>query len=101
MIDSFSTADAIHTCLKNGLPGADVVVDDESHLHARHAGQQESGGGHFSVRIRWPGFTSLNRLQRQRHVHEILTPMFKDGRIHALRLTLLCPDDFVKLTDLQ
>lgn len=61
-------------------------MEDDTAAHAGHPGAR--GGGHYRVHIRWTEFGPMSRLERQRHVHDILADMLADGRIHALSLEL-------------
>jgi BolA protein len=85
------TTDELTTLLALAFPGAQIAVRDDSAQHAGHAGN--GGGGHYTVHMVWPGFTGLNRLARQRKVHEALAGPLRAGRIHALVLTLRTPEE--------
>jgi len=65
---------------------------DESHLHAGHAGNK--GGGHYRILVVSTDFNGILRLQRQRMVKEALHEWFSDGRIHALSIRALTPDEY-------
>ena len=65
---------------------------DESHLHAGHAGNK--GGGHYRILVVSTTFNGVLRLQRQRMVKEALHEWFSDGRIHALSIRALTPDEY-------
>ena len=72
---------------------ADVFeFSDESHLHAGHAGH--SGGGHYRILIVSGAFENVSRIMRQRMVKEPLETHFCTGRIHALAIRALTPDEF-------
>ena len=62
---------------------------DESHLHAGHAGNK--GGGHYRILV---VSTAFNGVLRQRMVKEALHEWFSDGRIHALSIRALTPDEY-------
>lgn len=51
-----------------------LEVDDESHLHAGHAGARD-GGGHFRVTIVAEGFRGLPTMRRHRLVYDALAPL--------------------------
>ncbi len=68
----------------------DIV--DESHKHAGHAGWQPGGETHFRVAIVSDAFAGQSRVQRQRMVYGILAEELA-GRLHALQLTTLTPDE--------
>lgn len=66
-------------------------VDDESALHAGHAGAA-SGGGHYRLRLVSTRFEGVNRVGRHRLVYDCLRAMMPT-EIHALALTLLTPSE--------
>ena len=61
-----------------------LEIEDESHLHAGHAGARE-GKGHFRVTISAAGFAGKSPLQRHRMVYEALGDMLETD-IHALAI---------------
>jgi BolA protein len=67
------------------------VVDDESHLHAGHAGAA-SGGGHYRLRLVSAHFEGLSKVARHRLVYDALHEMMPQD-IHALAMTLLTPGE--------
>jgi BolA protein len=81
----------IQTLLTAGLEPLECVVEDESHLHAGHAGAA-SGGGHYRLRLVSPRFAGLNKVARHRLVYDCLRDMMLK-EIHALAMTLLTPDE--------
>ena len=85
-----NTAQKIEQALRLRLEALDIAVEDESALHAGHAGAA-SGGGHYRVRIVSPLFSGKNRVQRHRLVYAALADEM-GGAIHALALTTLTPD---------
>ncbi len=64
-----------------------LTVENESHRHAGHAGDDGSGESHFRVAIRAPAFAAMSRIERHRAVHAALGPEVT-GRIHALALQI-------------
>ena len=60
-----------------------LEVEDQSHLHAGHAGARESGGGHFVVSIIADAFAGKTPIQRHRMVYDALRDMMVRD-IHAL-----------------
>ena len=85
-----NTAQKIEQVLRLRLEALDITVEDESALHAGHAGAA-SGGGHYRVRIVSPLFSGKNRVQRHRLVYAALADEM-GGAIHALALSTLTPD---------
>jgi BolA protein len=66
-------------------------IEDESHLHAGHAGAA-SGGGHFKLMIVAPEFTGLNLVARHRAVYAALKTHIPN-EIHALTIVALSPNE--------
>ena len=84
-----STVDKIRQVLSHSLEAREVMVEDESALHAGHAGAA-SGGGHYRVRVVSPLFEGKNRVERHRMVYAALAEEMQHT-IHALALTTLTP----------
>ena len=70
-----------------------LQIDDESHLHAGHAGAA-SGGGHFKVTIVAPEFSELNLVARHRAIYTALSQHIPQ-EIHALTISALTPSEFL------
>jgi len=87
-----SARDRIEEKLRLVLDAIHVEVEDESHLHAGHAGAR-SGGGHFRATIVSGRFLGLSRLQAQRLVYGVLAQEM-EGEIHALSMTTLTPEQW-------
>ena len=66
-------------------------VEDESALHAGHAGAA-SGGGHYRVRLISAAFEGKNRLIRHRLVYDCLADMMHKD-IHALAIVAIAPSE--------
>ena len=77
------------TTLLQDLSPLSCQVEDESALHAGHAGAA-SGGGHYRLHLVSTRFEGLNRVSRHRLVYDCLGKLMKT-EIHALALTLLTP----------
>jgi BolA family transcriptional regulator, general stress-responsive regulator len=71
------------------FPSASIEIEDESHLHAGHAGAQ-GGAGHFSVKITSSRFAALNTVARHRLVYDAVRDWMPD-RVHALRIQAVEP----------
>jgi BolA protein len=80
----------IETALREALAPSALAVQDDSHLHAGHAGARE--GRHFSVRIVSERFNGLSRLARHRLVYDSLAALIPRG-IHALAIDARAPGD--------
>jgi BolA family transcriptional regulator, general stress-responsive regulator len=84
------TADQITAALQSALSPTALEVQDDSHLHAGHAGARE--GRHFSVRITSAAFEGQQRVARHRLVYAALQPLIDQG-IHALAIDARAPGD--------
>lgn len=84
------TAGEIEAALRERLAPLALEVQDDSHLHAGHAGARE--GRHFTVRVTAEAFTGRTRLARHRLVYDALGPLIPRG-IHALAIVARAPDD--------
>ena len=82
------TAQEIEERLRTALAPVRLEVQDDSHLHAGHAGARE--GRHFSVRITSPRFAGLSRVARHRLVYDSLGPLGAQG-VHALAIVAEAP----------
>ena len=67
-----------------------LEVQDDSHLHAGHAGARE--GRHFSVRVVSSRFNGLSRIARHRLVYDSLNSLMQRG-IHALAIDARAPGE--------
>lgn len=68
-----------------------LEIEDESHLHAGHAGAA-SGGGHFKLTIVAPQFRGLNLVSRHRSIYAALSQHIPQ-EIHALTISALSPEE--------
>jgi BolA protein len=68
-----------------------ILVKDQSHLHAGHAGAQD-GRGHFAVKIVAAAFAGKSRIERHRMIYGALGDMMETD-IHALSIDALTPDE--------
>ena len=84
------SATDIETALREHLQPLAMEVEDDSHLHAGHAGARE--GRHFTVRLTAAAFTGQTRLVRHRLVYDALSPLIPRG-IHALAIVARAPGD--------
>lgn len=81
----------IRLALQLRLAPQELVVTDESHLHAGHAGAA-SGRGHFRVRIVAEAFRSMLLIHRHRAVYDALGGLMQSD-IHALAIEARVPGD--------
>jgi BolA protein len=82
--------EAIEAALRGVLRPSLLEVQDDSHLHAGHAGARE--GKHFSVRITSAHFTGCSRVARHRLVYDALRLLMPAG-IHALAIEARAPGE--------
>jgi stress-induced morphogen len=68
-----------------------LEIDNESDHHAGPPGRET----HFKLLLVSPLFEGLNRVERQRKVHDILRNEFQAG-LHALTQRLLTPAEWEK-----
>ena len=90
-----SAAERMKVALTKAFEPAEISVDDNSADHQGHAGARPGGETHFRVRIVASAFQGLSRLDRHRRVNAVLAEEFK-GRLHALQLTTLTPQEAAK-----
>ena len=83
-------ASDIEACLRLALAPAELAVQDDSHLHAGHAGARE--GRHFTVRITADAFNGLSRVARHRLIYDALQLLIPRG-IHALAIEAHAPGE--------
>ena len=77
------TAARVEAALRERLRPTLVEVQDDSHLHAGHAGAKE--GRHFTVRVTSDAFAGLSRVARHRLVYDALQDFVARG-LHALAI---------------
>jgi BolA protein len=75
--------------LERGFAPLELVIEDESRLHAGHAGAA-GGASHFRVRIVAQAFAGLAPVARHRLVYAAVADLIPD-EIHALALEALPP----------
>ncbi len=76
--------DMMKQLLEASLSPSKLLIQDDSHLHAGHAGSQ-SGMGHFTVQISSEVFEGLPPLKQHQLVYQALGDMMKTD-IHALAI---------------
>ena len=84
------TAERLEATLRGALSPAALEVQDDSHLHAGHAGARE--GRHFTVRVVSPAFEGLSRVARHRLVYDAARSLIAEG-IHALAIEAKTPGE--------
>lgn len=68
-----------------------LEIEDESHLHAGHAGARD-GRGHFRVTVVSEAFTGLSRIARHRLVYGAVGALMETD-IHALTIQAFAPGE--------
>ncbi len=74
------------------LAPSTLAITDDSHRHAGHEEALRHGGGHFSVTVVSESFNGQSRIRRHQAVYALLADLIP-GRIHALQLTTLTPEE--------
>ena len=88
------TAEKVDEILRVALSSTSLEVQDDSHLHAGHAGAKE--GRHFSVRVVSESFAGLSRVGRHRLIYDALKRQLEgnaNGTIHALAIDARTPSE--------
>ncbi len=67
-----------------------LEIQDDSALHAGHAGN--TGGGHFSLTIVSSQFSQKSPIMRHRLVYQALADLIPQ-RIHAISILAISPTD--------
>lgn len=83
--------DRIRHILNEAFSPELLEIEDESHLHAGHAGAQD-GRGHFRVTIVSDAFDGRARLERHRLIFAALGDMMETD-IHALAVQAHAPSE--------
>jgi BolA protein len=87
---------AVETRIREKLTAAfgpaELVIENESHLHHGHHGSPGTGESHFRVRIVSAAFDGKSRVERHRAVNATLAEELK-GSIHALAIKALAPGE--------
>lgn len=77
--------------LENRFAPTELMIKDQSHLHAGHEGARD-GRGHFDVTIVSASFEGQSRIQRHRMVYDALDQLLATD-IHALRIKAYTPSE--------
>ena len=68
-----------------------LEIEDESHLHAGHAGAR-GGGGHYRLHIVAEAFAGKNTVARHRLIYDAAGNLMR-GAVHALSIRALTPEE--------
>ena len=74
------TAQEIETLIRNGLPGAEITVEDLA-----------GDGNHYRAHVVSPAFRGKSRVQQHQMVYKALGGRM-GGALHALALTTAAPE---------
>jgi intracellular septation protein len=80
----------LRTRLQTSFAPSQLLIEDESHLHAGHAGAAD-GHGHFRVRIVAEAFRGVPTVARHRLVYAAVGDLMQTD-IHALAIEALSPE---------
>ncbi len=81
----------IRAALEQAFRPIHIEIEDESHLHAGHAGAA-TGRGHFSVNIVSAAFAGKSAVARHRMVYAALDGLMQMD-IHALSVKARTPEE--------
>ena len=84
--------DVITKKLTEAFTPESLRVEDESHLHAGHAGHRPGGESHYRVHIVSDAFRGKSRIDRHRSINAILTQELA-GSVHALAIHAAAPGE--------
>ena len=82
-------AQQIEDALRAEFNPSHLLVKDQSHLHAGHAGARE-GKGHFEVQIVSEAFSGKSKIQQHRAIFDALGTLM-ETEIHALQIKSEAP----------
>jgi BolA protein len=88
---SSTRAQKIDSRLRAVFGPTELNVEDDSHLHAGHAGARD-GKGHFRVFIVADAFSGKPTIQRHRLIYSALAELMQSD-IHALSIDARTPDN--------
>jgi len=72
------------------LAPSTMNIDDESAMHAGHAGNK--GGCHFKLTMTSSHFCGKSQIMRHRLIYQLLADLIP-SKIHALSIHALAPDE--------
>ncbi len=87
-----STKDVITKKLTEAFAPESLRVEDESHLHAGHAGHRPGGESHYRVYIVSDAFRGKTRIERHRSINAALAQELAGG-LHALAIHAAAPGE--------
>ena len=91
MTSGMTRVDQMRAALTAAFAPQHLVIEDESHRHAGHAGAA-TGRGHFRVEIVSAAFAGLPALARHRQVYAALGELMQTD-VHALSIRAHAPGE--------
>lgn len=86
VIGKMSVENELQSRLRAAFQPELLEIENESHKHAGHSGDDGTGESHFRVKIRADVFAPMSRVARHRAVHGAIGDLTQ--RIHALALDI-------------
>ena len=86
------TKDVITKKLTEAFTPDSLRVEDESHLHAGHAGHRPGGQTHYRVYIVADAFRGKSRIERHHAINAALASELA-GSVHALAIHAAAPEE--------
>ncbi len=80
----------IRQCLEETLTPLHLDIIDDSKSHEGHAGQKQTGGGHFYLTIVSEAFAGKSSVQRHQMIYRALGALMQTD-IHALSIRAMTP----------
>jgi BolA protein len=87
-----SVEERMRAKLEAALAPERLEIEDQSHLHAGHAGSRPGGQTHFRVKVASARFAGKGRLERHRMVYALLADEIAGG-VHALAIETQAPGE--------
>lgn len=78
--------------LEAALAPERLEIEDQSHLHAGHAGWRPGGETHFKIKVASARFLGKRRIERHRMVYALIADEIADG-VHALQIEAAAPGE--------
>jgi BolA family transcriptional regulator, general stress-responsive regulator len=87
-----SVKDRMRTKLEAAFAPTLLEIEDQSHLHAGHAGSRAGGQTHFLVKVASASFVGKGRVERHRMIYASLADEIAQG-VHALAIDARTPGE--------
>ena len=83
--DQNNMEERIRSIIEAGLSPQKLTIDNRSHLHQGHGGDNGTGQTHFQLIVEDKNLRQLSRIDRERKINSLLKPLFAEG-LHALQI---------------